>query len=137
MNVNEAVDYLLKANITKDDAGKKIVVDDDFYYMVQCYNTKEEANCKLESHRKYVDIQYMVEGKEAFNIIDISRVKQTCEYNQEKDIVFYELPKEMAKFTLSSGNYITLYPNDAHRPGMKIGESKEVLKVVGKVKIKD
>ncbi len=136
MNVKDAIDYLLKKDIKMEDAGKTFVVDDDFYYIVKSYETKDIEDCKFESHRQYVDIQYMVEGKEAMSIIDISHVTPTTEYDEKKDIMFFDSPKECATLTLSAGNYVTFYPNDAHRPSMKAQEKEVILKAIGKVRIK-
>ena len=136
MNVKDAIDYLLKKDIKMEDAGKTFVVDDDFYYIVKSYETKDVEDCKFESHRQYIDIQYMVEGKEAMSIIDISHVTPTTEYDEKKDIMFFDSPKECATLTLSAGNYVTFYPNDAHRPSMKAQEKEVILKAIGKVRIK-
>ena len=38
--------------------------DDAFYYMVQRYPTRPVAQCKWESHQKYIDIQYIASGQE-------------------------------------------------------------------------
>ncbi len=137
MNVQQAINYLLNADIKMEDAGKTFTVDDDFYYIVKSYETKDESECKFESHRQYVDIQYMIQGKEAMSVIDISHVKPISEYNEEKDIMFFENPKEeCATLTLSGGNYVTFYPNDAHRPSMKAQNKEVILKAIGKVRIK-
>ncbi len=137
MNTQEAINYLLNADIKEEDAGKTFVVDDDFYYIVKSYETKDESECKFESHKKYVDIQYMIKGTEAMSLIDVNRVSPTTEYNEEKDIMFFENPKEeCATLTLSGGNFITFYPNDAHRPSMKAQNKEVILKAIGKVRIK-
>ena len=137
MNVQDAIQYLLKTEIKPEDAGKTFTVDDDFYYIVKSYETKDVEDCKFESHRQYVDIQYMIEGKEAMSIIDISHVTPTTEYDEKKDIMFFEDPKEeCATLTLSAGNFITFYPNDAHRPSMKAQNKEVILKAIGKVRIK-
>ncbi len=137
MNTQEAINYLLNADIKEEDAGKTFVVDDDFYYIVKSYETKDVSDCKFESHKKYVDIQYMIKGTEAMSLIDVNRVSPTTEYNEEKDIMFFENPKEeCATLTLSGGNYVTFYPNDAHRPSMKAQNKEVILKAIGKVRIK-
>ncbi len=137
MNTQEAINYLLNADIKEEDAGKTFVVDDDFYYIVKSYETKDVSDCKFESHKKYVDIQYMIKGTEAMSLIDVNRVNPTTEYNEEKDIMFFENPKEeCATLTLSGGNYVTFYPNDAHRPSMKAQNKEVILKAIGKVRIK-
>ncbi len=137
MNTQEAINYLLNADIKEEDAGKTFVVDDDFYYIVKSYETKDVSDCKFESHKKYVDIQYMIKGTEAMSLIDVNRVSPTTEYNEEKDIMFFENPKEeCATLTLSGGNYVTFYPSDAHRPSMKAQNKEVILKAIGKVRIK-
>ena len=44
------------------EAGKYEVDGTELYYMLQCYQSKEQ-NDKPEAHKKYIDIQYIVEGR--------------------------------------------------------------------------
>lgn len=132
--VNKAVEYLRKLSVTKTDVGKYIV-NDSFYYYVQYYETLRDENCNLESHRKFVDIQIMIEGSEAMDLVDISRLTAKQEYNDEKDVMFWKAPLRMARTTLRAGDFIILYPENAHRGAVQIGEPGKVLKIVGKVRV--
>lgn len=133
--VNAAVEYLTLLNVTEADAGRKVVVCDDFFYSVQSYETQPADECKLESHRKYVDVQVMVSGEESMDVTDISRLDSSEEYDENKDIMFWRIPKRMSKIVLKAGDYIILYPENAHRGAVSINDSCHVLKIVGKVKI--
>lgn len=133
--VDEALEYLTKLSISEVDIGKKIMVNENFFYSVQSYDTKPANQCKLESHRKNIDIQIMVEGEESIEVVDISKLTVQEEYDEEKDVMFWNEPKRMAKCTLRTGDYIILYPEDAHRGAASIKESGHVLKIVGKVAI--
>lgn len=134
--VNYAVNYLKNITVSAMDIGKKVIVNEEFFYMVQSYQTKEEAETKLESHRKYVDIQIMVKGEEIMDLIDISRLTIKENYNSAKDVMFWNTPGRMARVTLKTGDCIVLYPENAHRGAVACGgESQKVLKIVGKVKI--
>lgn len=133
--VNAAIEYLTQLNVTKEDAEKKVIVNDKFFYSVQSYDTKPTDECKLESHRKYIDIQIMVAGEESMEVVDISKLFVKEEYDEEKDVMFWQVPKRMVKTTLRTGDYIVLYPENAHRGAASIKESSHVIKIVGKVAI--
>lgn len=134
--VENALDYLQHVNVSETDVGKKMFVNDSFYYSVLEYVTKSESEVKLESHRKYVDIQIIVKGEELMDIADISRLTIKDNYNPKDDVMFWNIPERMARITLRAGDYIILYPENAHRGAIRISEGNtEVLKIVGKVRI--
>lgn len=117
-------------NIPKDAF---VVVNDKFFYSILSYNTKPANECKLESHRKYIDIQIIVDGEESIEVVDISKLKVKECYDEEKDVIFWRNPNRMAKCTLRAGDYIVLYPENAHRGAVTIKQTNRVLKIVGKV----
>ena len=132
--VNNALEYLNSIDIYKIEKNKKIIVNDDFYYTVQEYETKLVEQCKFESHRKYIDIQIIVNGEELMQIADISRLYIQEEYDGEKDVMFWKTPDQVMSVTLKQGDYIVLYPENAHRGAIKCGKETKVLKIVGKVR---
>ena len=114
----------------------KYVVNENFYYVVQEYETKDVSEARYEAHKQYVDIQYMVAGKEAIGIAPTAELAVEQEYDVETDAMFLEAPKQSAQAVLSAGGYVILYPQDVHRPGVKVGEKPaKVRKVVGKVRV--
>lgn len=134
--VDRAVSYLKNIPVSEFDIGKKVTVNENFYYTVQKYLTKSENESKLESHRKYVDIQIMINGEELMDLADISRLTVKESYNPEKDVMFWNIPQRMARTTLKAGDSIILYPENAHRGAIiKGNESQKVVKIVGKVKL--
>ena len=101
--------------------------------MVQSYDT-DPSKTVSESHRKYIDIQFMVEGEEIIGVADISSEKELTEAKEENDVWFYNCKTE--PLTLSAGKYMVLYPNDLHCPGVATnGKSLTCRKVVVKVKV--
>ena len=133
--VEKAAELLRGLQVSEIDAGKRVAVDDNFYYSIQSYDTKPAEECKLESHRKYVDIQIMISGEESMDLADVSRLSLKEEYDEEKDVVFWNAPSRMSKTTLLAGDCIILYPETAHRGAQNLDESKHVLKIVGKIRI--
>ncbi len=110
-------------------------VDDEFYYMVQNYKTKEKNLGKFESHRNYVDIQYIVSGTENIGMRSINELEIEKEYSSDEDIVFWKTPTHYIIATLTNGSYVVLYPMDGHMPGLCVDQLSDVIKIVGKVKI--
>ena len=110
-------------------------VNEDVYLMVQEYVTKDPENGLYEAHKKYVDVQYIIEGKENIFVTPVSTLKEEKAYSEEIEAAFYAQPERATQVMLTSGGYVVLYPEDAHMPGMKEGENSKVRKIVGKVRI--
>lgn len=134
--VDYALGYLQHVKVSEADVGRKVSINESFYYSVMRYVTKPEYEAELESHRGHVDIQMIVKGEEQMDIADVSRLTIKENYNSDNDVMLWNVPKHMARITLRAGDYIILYPENAHRGAIKMSEENtDVLKIVGKVKI--
>lgn len=131
--INKAISYVNGVDLVKAEVGK-YVIDDDSYYLVQEYNSKTRENCKLEAHKKYVDVQWIVSGEEELDIVSPEGLEVSEEYNEDKDVVFYKAPVLMQRIILRSGSYMVILPEMAHMPGCAVNESVAVKKVVIKVR---
>lgn len=132
--VDVAVNYIQKLDKSSLKAGK-VVVNDSFYYTVQEYDTKPVDECRLESHRKYIDIQWIVGGEEMIAVSDTASLVSEMEYNEESDITFWKPRIDMMKVVLNKGAYIVFYPHHAHMGCINTNAKHHVKKIVGKVKL--
>ena len=132
--INYALEYLKTIDFSNIDFGKH-VVNDFFSFNLDRYTSKVEAQCKLESHRKYVDIHMVLSGCERIKLVDTVRLQIQEEYNQEVDVEFWQKPTRMLEITLKPDNYAIFYPENAHSVGIECDNPQEVIKVVGKVRI--
>ena len=132
--ISEALDFMKNVKFDEMELGRHDI-NEDFFLLIQKYNSKEASEMRFESHKNYVDIQYVVEGKESIGIAAVSAMKVSEAYVPERDVEFYEEPEMAAEFVLTDGSYAILYPADAHKPGVRVGESVPVKKMVGKVRI--
>lgn len=131
--VYTALKFLSETDFSKIDLGRYELDGDNIFYMVQSYDT-DPSKTVSEAHRKYIDIQYMVEGEEIIGVADISSEKELTEAKEENDVWFYNCKTE--PLTLSAGKYMVLYPNDLHCPGVATnGKALTCRKVVVKVKV--
>ena len=132
--VKKAIKYILEIDKSNLKNGK-YKVDDYFYFSVQEYETKEENECRMESHKKYIDIQYIVEGIERIDNAYTKNLKIDVPYNWEDDIIFWKNTQNVMSNILTKGSMAVFYPNNAHRPCMNAFEKSKVKKIVGKVRI--
>ena len=129
--IEEALKFLETTDFTDAEEGRIDIDGDNIYALVQRYNTKPEDEGKWEAHRKYTDIQMVVEGSESVCVVNVDYLDIIQEYNIEKDVEFYEGDGDFLQ--LNEGEFVILFPHDAHMPGIEVEESDKVLKVVIKV----
>lgn len=134
VRLQKAITYLNKIDLKEVPVGKYII-DDDIYYMVQEYVTKPISDCKLESHEKYIDIQWIVCGAEKICTCSRDYLGIIQNYDKEKDVTYYLTPDRMQQVVLNEGSYIILYPENAHMPSIAVEEPKKIKKVVVKVRV--
>jgi len=91
---------------------------------------KTRDQVKLEVHRKFIDIQFLISGQEQFGWKLTAECAQAqAPYDPEKDRLFYTDEPE-AWFPLLPGMFAIFFPEDAHAPMRGEGEMhKAVVKV--------
>ena len=132
--INNALDYLLGTDLKNIVPGKYEIDGDNLFVIVQEYKTLDAANEQMESHKKYIDVQYMITGEEfvGHSIFDNQAVSK--EYDEAADfMLFGNAPSFFTKF--EAGMFMIFFPTDLHMPCIKINETATVKKAVIKVKI--
>lgn len=104
--------------------------------IVSEYETKEENEYGYEAHRDYIDIQYLISGKEVINSLPLEYLKEIKPYNKEIDATFYEkVEVKPQELLLGNGYFAILFPQDGHMPQLCESKPEKVKKVVIKVKL--
>lgn len=133
-NIKTGLEWLKKQDLLNIKPSKYLIDGSIFYANVQIYDTKTDA--KFEAHRKYIDIQYMIQGEELIEVCNIKNCTAAIEYDLEKDIEFLDCKSHNCdKIALKEGEFAILYPQDAHKPSINLNGTLNVKKVVVKVPI--
>ena len=135
--IAKALEILSDKELIEKDDGRYEVDGDNLYYLVQRYATKPAEQCKLEAHKRYIDIQFVADGEEIMGYCPVDNLEVQMPYNPEKDIILYKKPDNITEVKLGGGMFAVLFPQDAHMPKCRIDGPSEVHKVVVKVKISD
>lgn len=132
----KAFKFLKDNDLEKLEDGKYEIDSDKVFASVQTYVTKDEKDKKFESHKNYIDIQYIVKGKEFMGWTPLDKLSIKGAYSKEKDIAFYDDCQFYSKINVEDKSYCIFFPTDAHKPGCTFDKPTEIKKVVVKVKVK-
>lgn len=135
--IQKALDFL-RQTIGKDLPNGRIEIDGaNVYALVQSYLTKPElAHPRFEAHRKYIDLQFVVAGKELLGWAPLEKMAATEAYDPTKDVQHGTVATEEAAFVpIAAGRMVVIYPCDAHAPGLVAGQPAPVKKIVIKVAV--
>jgi len=124
----KAFDFLRTLESDIQD-GKHTIAGDDLFAGIDRYETKARADAKLETHRRYVDIQMLLSGTECLEVFPKNGLTVSEPYDPDKDAEFYEVPDSVpVRVTLKPGQFIVFFPEDAHMPCLTSGDTPEPVK---------
>ncbi len=130
--IKRAFDYIQGTDLLTLRVGEHELDGRNFYVVVQQHNTKLPDQGRWEAHRRYIDLHYMVQGTERIGYAPLSRMKQGA-YDGIKD--FLALSGTGDFMTLKSGDFMLLWNDEGHMPGMAVDSPSMVNKIVVKIRI--
>lgn len=107
---------------------------EDMYAMVSTYETLPVKITAFEAHRKYADVQMVLQGRERIDVADLTCLEEEEAYNADRDVAFYECHSEYSTLAMTPGLFVLLLPNEAHRPGLQLTGPEPVRKLVIKIR---
>ena len=127
------LDYLARFDPATAD-GRVALDGDNIYALVQSYRPTPASQRPFESHRRHIDIQYVVAGEEIIGYSPLERLRETTPYSPDNDAALYTGADDMPLF-MRAGDFTILFPQDGHKPGCLWRNPGTVKKVVVKVRI--
>lgn len=105
--------------------------------IVSEYETKPVNEYGYEAHKKYLDIQCILNGQERVSCLPVEQMKETKPYSEEIDAAFYsaDIKHQPSYLSLQPGYFAIFFPQDGHMPQLCVDEPLMVKKVVVKVEI--
>lgn len=101
--------------------------------LVQQGNTKPAESALAEAHRRYLDIQYVVEGSEVMGWAPLDEMTPAGDFNDEKDVGKYTGTFQFVN--VPAGTCYVVYPEDGHMPGVHLENPSNYTKIVVKLKV--
>lgn len=133
-DVKKCFEYAKTHNLESFEKGCHKIDGDNLYVNIVEYETTTPENRFWEAHKEYLDLHLMLRGTEQIDVNFIDNMQQK-EYVPEDD--FLPLFGDAnACAILTEGDWLLLYPEDAHRTAVKVKEPVKLKKAIFKIKIK-
>jgi YhcH/YjgK/YiaL family protein len=131
--IKRAFEYLKQTDFSRLENGKHDIEGDNLFAILQEYETMNDADAKLEAHRKYIDVHYIISGEELIGVKPLINQAPFKEYDAEEDYALYDDTCSFIK--VSPMQFAVLFPGDLHKPCIKVEAAAKVKKVVMKVRV--
>lgn len=131
--LRECIEYAKSHDMAGMQTGRCDIDGDRLYANIAEYTTVDEGERFWEAHRAYLDVHVMLRGKEQIDLNFVRNMEEKA-YVKEEDFLPMEGEKT-ASVTLGEGDFLVCFPGDAHRTGVKAGESEKIKKAIFKVRI--
>lgn len=82
---------------------------------------------KFESHRKYIDFQLVIKGREYMLVGDWKDFEAINDYNEANDVIFYKPNKQVSRLLLSPKILAILLPYDIHAGGIIVNNDENII----------
>ena len=130
----DIVDFLAVFRKGEMAPGRYDIHGDDLFAAVSRYDTEPDGDRVFENHKKYIDLQIVLDGKEEIQWADTKTLTMVSEeFSKGGDIAFYK-GAAMGYTLLGGEQCVILFEEDAHKPNVLHEKSENVLKVVFKIR---
>lgn len=136
-SINQIIDFIKSNNLVDFTIGAHGITP-TIRANIQEYLTKAEADGRWESHKKFIDFQFIISGEEFIKVTNKKNLTVKTNALAEKDALYYE--KYTGKTTnvlLQTGDYLLLTPDDAHEACLNVHKQVSVKKAVIKLPVSE
>lgn len=95
------------------------------FVTIETYETKDAAECCIECHDSYIDVQVMIDGVERAGVCHRAACSE-LDHDPGRD--FRKLEGAVDFLTLRAGSFMIFFPDDGHMPKVRLGPSPETVR---------
>ncbi len=122
-----AFEFIRDTDLLAVAPGRYPIVDKQLLVIVEDVPGRTREAAKLECHRKYIDIQLVLEGVDEMGWKPLADcVDPVSDYNSEKDIQFFR-DAPAAWIATPPGAFCIFFPEDAHAPLVSSGQVRKAI----------
>ena len=122
-----AFEFIRTTNLLALTPGIHSIVGEQLFAIVEHLPGRSREQAQLECHRKYIDIQLVLEGVDEMGWKALADCNQpVTDYSAEKDIqFFYDVPASW--IATPPNSFCIFFPEDAHAPLVSTGNIRKVI----------
>lgn len=123
----QAFDFLHKTDLVALPLGKHELDGSNLYVNVVEINGKSAEDARMETHKRYIDIQVPISAPETMGWMPVDKLNVITEpYNTEKDVAFFA-DKTTNFVHVETSSFAVFFPTDGHQPGIAEGVVKKLI----------
>lgn len=123
----KVIAYLRDTDLSALKPGIHSIIEKNLFVIVEEAEGRTRAEAKLESHRKYIDIQLVLAGVDEMGWKPLADCKQiSVAYNEERDIQFFADAAD-AWISTPANSFCIFFPKDAHAPLVGTGRIRKLI----------
>lgn len=120
-------DFIRDTDLYALAPGRYPIVGDELFAIVEHVPGRTREMARLEAHRRYIDIQLVLDGDEAMGWKPLADCHNpVSEHSEEKDIRFF-LDAPASWVAVPPDHFCIFFPEDAHAPLVGGGEIRKVI----------
>lgn len=124
--ISEGFGFLDQPGLSELEPGRYDIVDGLAFAIIEKNDGRKVEDGKLEAHRKYIDIQYIISGDESMGWSPLADLAGSEGYDETRDLEFFtDAPQSLVK--VPPGSFTIFLPTDAHLPGVGNGPIHKVV----------
>ncbi len=127
--------FLERTDLAALPLGRRAILGDTVYAIAMKAPSRTPESAQLESHRDYIDIQFLLSGEEMIGVLPVGQLAVAAPYDPAKDITWHPIPPRYFALTIPPGHFAVFFPDEGHLPLCHAGGFHELHKVVVKVKV--
>ncbi|MDP9565287.1 YhcH/YjgK/YiaL family protein [Kosakonia radicincitans] len=116
--IRQALAFLAQNDFQDFVPGKIDLIPGRLFCLLQEMDSVPFEEARPESHRQFIDIQYLISGHERMGVSRVESDLHTVvdDRTPQQDIMFWQVEEEEIQVTLTPGMFAIFFPQDIHRP---------------------
>jgi biofilm protein TabA len=122
-----AFEFLRGSDLMALPPGRHAIQGEQLFAIVEACAGRTRVEAKLESHRRYIDIQLVLEGVDEMGWKPVAEcVDPATGYDEARDIRFFN-DAPASWIATPPGSFCLFFPDDAHAPLVSTGLIRKVV----------
>ena len=119
--------FLADTDLRALSPGRHPVDGDRLYLSIDHVQGRGRDAARLEAHRRYIDIQYTIEGDEEIGWMPLADAGSPAgPFDETRDIGFFDR-RPTTWLAVPEGTFVVFFPDDAHAPLAGRGALKKAI----------
>lgn len=130
-SIDEALDLIVNSDFNRLEVGRH-KISQQLDCILDEYQTRSSEGELYEGHKKFIDLQLILEGDEYMGYAPLTNQVPCQKYDAEKDFALYQIAGQMLH--VKAGMFVIFFPSDLHMPSIGT-PARKIRKIVMKAKV--